>query len=121
MEKTQGNHTRTTPKRSSTARRNSLVRSPRHRQKKNQNQPILGLTSDFDPSATNRFALCIDNKGEDDLELRKLYKVLPDESAAPDGFIRIIDESGEDYLYHESLFVMIAVPKNIEQVLALAA
>jgi hypothetical protein len=43
-----------------------------------------------------RFVLCIRNGGSDDLEGRKIYQVLPDASAAQDGYVRIIDESGED-------------------------
>lgn len=49
------------------------------------------------------FAVCI-NDSEPDLELRKAYKVLPDEAAAKDQHLRIIDESGEDYLYPASFF-----------------
>jgi hypothetical protein len=64
--------------------------------------------------------LCIDNKGEDDLEARKVYRVLPDELAARHGMIRVIDESGEDYLYLKSMFVPIELPKKVERVLALA-
>ena len=48
--------------------------------------------------------LCIRNDGCEDLELRKLYLVLPDKSAAAEGYIRVIDESGEDYLYPENCF-----------------
>ena len=44
-------------------------------------------------------------------------KYLPDEEAAKDGFIRIVDESGEDYLYHVSQFVLIELPIEVEQAL----
>jgi len=57
-----------------------------------------------------KFAVCI-NDSEPDLELRKVYKVLPDEAAAKDHHLRIIDESGEDYLYPASFFVFVEVPK----------
>ncbi len=120
MEKTQRRDPRPVAERTRSQSRNSVVRSARHRQKKNQSQPLFGLTTRVKQSATNRFALCIRSEGEDDLVLFKLYKVLPDESAARDDFIRIVDESGEDYLYHNSRFVMIAVPKEIERVLTLA-
>ncbi len=57
------------------------------------------------------WALCVRN---DDypvsLELRKLYPVLPDADAAQHDFIRVIDESGEDYLYPADYFLMIDVP-----------
>jgi len=58
-----------------------------------------------------RFAVCVNNSGyEASLELHKIYPVLPDEDAAEDGDLRIIDESGEDYLYPTSRFVAIDVP-----------
>lgn len=68
-----------------------------------------------------RYVLCIDNQGEDDLETRKVYRTLPDELAARHGMIRVIDESGEDYLYMQSMFVPIELPKKIERALALAS
>jgi len=46
----------------------------------------------------NSFVLCIKNYECEDLELRKIYQVIPDEESAKDGYLRIIDESGEDYL-----------------------
>jgi hypothetical protein len=67
-----------------------------------------------------KFAVCI-NDSEPDLELRKIYKVLPDETAAKDQHLRIIDESGEDYLYPASFFVFVEVPKAAERDLLLAS
>jgi len=67
-----------------------------------------------------KFAVCI-NGSEPDLELRKVYKVLPDEAAARDDHLRIIDESGEDYLYPASFFVFVEVPKAAERDLLLAS
>jgi len=61
-----------------------------------------------------KFAVCI-NGSEPDLELRKVYRVLPDEAAARDQHLRIIDESGEDYLYPASFFVFVEVPKAGER------
>ena len=46
---------------------------------------------------TPQFVLCIRNEGCDDLELRKVYQVRPDASATEEGYLRLIDESGEDY------------------------
>jgi len=54
---------------------------------------------------------------EPDLEIRKVYQVLPDEAAAKDNYIKIIDESGEDYLYPANYFVFIEVPQEAERVL----
>lgn len=67
-----------------------------------------------------RFSICI-NDSEPDLELRKMYKVLPDARAAEKNYVRVIDESGEDYLYPESYFVFIDVPAAKERKLLLAA
>ena len=64
------------------------------------------------------FAICIDNTDyAASLILKKIYEVLPDEEAAKDDFIRIIDESGEDYLYHLSHFILIELPLEVEQAL----
>ncbi len=59
-----------------------------------------------------RFVLCVHNNGNvASLELFKLYRVLPDLSAAKHHLLRVVDESGEDYLYPDSYFVKIAVPQ----------
>lgn len=52
-----------------------------------------------------RFALCVANQGAEDLDLRKVYRVLPDDLASQSRMIRIVDDSGEDYLYPEAFFV----------------
>src|SRR5262245_3362107 len=63
-----------------------------------------------------RFAMCINNTDYPaSLELHKIYQVLPDEEAARDGDMRVIDESGEDYLYPASFFVLIEVPQEVER------
>jgi len=68
-----------------------------------------------------QFAVCVDNKEyEASLIPRKIYEIIPDEQAAQDDFVRIIDESGEDYLYHVSHFVFIELPEEVERVLAAA-
>ena len=68
-----------------------------------------------------RFVVCIQNDNSEDLEIRKLYQVLPDEAAAADGLLRIVDESGEDYLYPAKLFLAIDLPQTIEKALLTAA
>jgi len=65
---------------------------------------------------TVRFAICVTDT-EPDLEMRKVYRVLPDEVAAKEKHLRVIDESGEDYLYPESYFIIVKVPKNRERAL----
>lgn len=69
-------------------------------------------------STTTHFAICIQN-GEyaGTLELRKVYEVLDDQVAAERNYVRVIDESGEDYLYPRSWFVPVSVPENVEQLL----
>ena len=65
-----------------------------------------------------RFAVCIKNKGyEASLELGKFYKVLRDDVAEGRGYLRVVDESGEDYGYAASRFFAIAIPKPLERVL----
>ncbi len=66
-----------------------------------------------------RFALCIRKGEEDDLELRKAYPILP-AAANEVGFVRVIDESGEDYLYPADYFLPLELPQSIEQVLRAA-
>ena len=58
------------------------------------------------------FAICVANEGYDDLETWKVYQVLPDAKAAGVGCIRVIDESGEDYLYPADWFVMVDFPRT---------
>jgi len=60
------------------------------------------------------YVLCIDDGGyPESLEVRKLYPVLPDEKAASRNYIRVIDETGEDYLYPAKCFVRIELPPEI--------
>ena len=69
-----------------------------------------------------QFALCIRNDGYPaSLEVRKIYRVLPDAQAAKHQLMRVIDESGEDYLYPVDYFVPITVPQVAVQVFATAA
>jgi hypothetical protein len=69
-----------------------------------------------------RFAVCIKNKGYGaSLEMGKLYRVVPDQEAESRGYLRIIDESGEDYGYAANRFFSIDVPKHLEKALLKAA
>jgi hypothetical protein len=63
-----------------------------------------------------QFATCIADS-EPDLKCRKVYQVLSDDPAARSDYLRIVDESGEDYLYPASYFVFIRVSKQAEIVL----
>ena len=73
------------------------------------------------PRVKPQFAICLRNDDSDDLEVRKVYRVLPDAKAAAEGYLRVIDESGEDYLYPEKYFVLVDVPRAAERVLAAAS
>jgi hypothetical protein len=67
-------------------------------------------------SASGRqFAVCVDNNGyEASLERNKIYVVVPDKDAERDGDLRVIDESGEDYLFSADRFVAIDVPAAVK-------
>jgi hypothetical protein len=67
------------------------------------------------------FALCIENKGCEDLEKRKIYRILPEDEAKKEGFMRIIDESGDDYLYPESYFILIELSREAQDALQKAS
>ncbi len=72
-------------------------------------------------STKKQFVLCIDNTDyEASLIPRKIYEVIPDPEAEKDDMIRVIDESGEDYLYHTSHFVFIHLPAEVEKALLAA-
>ena len=65
--------------------------------------------------------MCIDSAGNDDLQVRRIYQVLPDKSAARSAFVRVIDDSGEDYLYPASCFVDVDLPKAVKDALQVVA
>jgi hypothetical protein len=69
----------------------------------------------------SHFLLCIDDGGSpESLEKRKFYEVLADADAISEGMVRVIDESGEDYLYPRSYFADVALPQQIERALQAA-
>ena len=65
-----------------------------------------------------QFAVCVNNTDyEASLILRKIYEVLPDEKAAKDDLLRVVDESGEGYLYHHSQFILVELPAEVKRAL----
>jgi len=70
--------------------------------------------------ADRRFVLCVKNDDCDDLETRKVYRLIVDPKAVKDGYLRVIDESGDDYLYPASYFVRVELPQEAEQAIAAA-
>ena len=69
-----------------------------------------------------RFVVCIENEGyEASLELHKIYRTVPDKAAAADGDLRVIDESGEDYLFPAAYFVPVQVTETVKRSLLRAS
>jgi hypothetical protein len=64
-----------------------------------------------------QFAICIRTDDSDLLTPRRIYEVLPDESAAKSKYIRVIDNEGEDYLYPASYFMFADFPPAVQQAL----
>ena len=74
------------------------------------------------PRRGTSFAVCIHNSGYPaSLELHKIYRILPDQDAAAEGDLRVIDESGDDYLYPKTFFRPIALPQSIKKAVLAAA
>jgi hypothetical protein len=73
-------------------------------------------------SRARQFVVCVGNEGFPvSLERRKIYVSLRDQSAEKQGMLRVIDESGEDYLYPSGLFRPIALPQSVVKALLAAA
>ena len=71
------------------------------------------------PQRTERYVVCLANDGYPaSLEARKLYVVIPDQEAEAQGMLRVIDESGEDYLYPANRFAEIELPAAVVQALS---
>jgi hypothetical protein len=88
----------------------------------NEEKTVFGLSVMSQKKLALKFAVCISNEDyEAALELHKIYRVLPGEDAATDGDIRVIDESGEDYLYPADWFAFIELPRSVERSLLRAA
>jgi hypothetical protein len=68
-------------------------------------------------NAAPRFVICLDDRGCEDLQKGKVYVTLDDRSAARDKHLRVIDDSGEDYLYPESHFSFVTLPREVREAL----
>jgi hypothetical protein len=72
-------------------------------------------------SQKEQFVVCVTNEGyAASLEVRKIYEVVPDRGAVEHGLVRVIDETGEDYLYPEAHFIAIDLPQSAEKALTLS-
>jgi hypothetical protein len=66
-----------------------------------------------------KYAVCISDEGYPvSLIVRRVYRLLPDDEAGQHGAVRVVDESGEDYLYPAGLFVPIELPRSIDRLFA---
>ena len=88
----------------------------KHTASAKKNSSARGTSTKRKPAATvGQFVVCVDNAGyEVSLERNKIYLVLPDKAAEGDGDLRVVDESGEDYLFSADRFVAIAVPAAVK-------
>lgn len=64
-----------------------------------------------------RFFICVADGAGEDVQKGKVYIVLPDAAAERDGFLRVVDDSGEDYLYPAACFMSVSLPRDVEKVL----
>ena len=75
-----------------------------------------------EPRARAMFAICASNDGCDDLTAGMLYRIMPDEASSTEGLLRVVDDSGEDYLYPAARFVVVEVPSaEIPRMLAVSS
>ena len=65
----------------------------------------------------HKFAVCVENKDCEDLEKRKIYQILPDDESEKEGYLRVVDESGENYLYPQSYFILVQLPREAQEAL----
>jgi hypothetical protein len=79
-----------------------------HRQKKNENQTISGLSMNI-----IGFALCLENSECSDLQLNKIYPIVEPEHNDPPNYLRVIDESEEDYLYLREMFEIVNFDEQV--------
>jgi hypothetical protein len=71
---------------------------------------------------TTQYVVCVRNEDYTaSLELRKIYAVIPDPDAEAHGMLRLVDESGEDYLYPRDFFLPIELPATVSRAFALAS
>ena len=82
---------------------------------------MIATKAKSDVSISTQFALCINTGTADDLHINTVYQVLPDEKAAEADYLRIVDESGEDYLYPASYFILLDLPPVATEAILMSA
>jgi hypothetical protein len=89
-----------------------------NRQTAYENQTVLGLKGMTEHQhASLQFAICSKTDDVDLLTPRRIYQVLPDDSAAKSYYVRVLDNEGEDYLYPADYFIFVEFPHEVEQAL----
>jgi len=68
-----------------------------------------------------KVALCLRGDEQSELVPRKLYRLLPDKTAASEGYVRVVDDSGDDYLYPAGYFALVSLPTTVAKALRLVA
>ena len=92
----------------------------KHTESAKKKSRSIGYSVKKGPSA--QYAVCVKNEDYPaSLELRKLYEIISDKDAAKSGLVRIIDESGEDYLYPADYFVAMKLPRMVAKAVQLAS
>jgi hypothetical protein len=101
----------------------ALVRGPRHWPERVQAETPFSRRAMKKVKDTGaRFVVCLDNEGyRASLEVGKLYRMIPDEEAAAHGYVRVVDESGEDYAFAATRFHAVELPIAVEKALLSAA
>ncbi|HEX2641650.1 MAG TPA: hypothetical protein VHU81_01565 [Thermoanaerobaculia bacterium] len=75
----------------------------------------------MDEKSSPSFVVCVHNESVPaSLEIRKIYQVVPDVGATDGGYLRVLDESGEDYLYPREYFAPIELSESLKDALRLA-
>src|SRR5437870_378730 len=83
------------------------------------NENVIWINSMTSAKRTERFAICVNNdEYPASLDLHKVYRVLRDKEAEQDGDLRVVDESGEDYLYPAEYFVLVELPAKTARALS---
>lgn len=70
-------------------------------------------------NTVNKFVVCVSNRGyKASLVVRRVYKVIPDREAEKRSLLRVVDESGEDYLFPKKLFALVELPRSVGKIFA---
>ena len=94
---------------------NSIGMKPTESGVESSSASVIWIEMEAQPEQALEYVVCVNNDGYPaSLELHKIYRVLPDDDAGKNGDLRVIDESGEDYLYPANYFAFITVPENVK-------